>query len=78
MGQQFQGREVRCPVEEEEICLCDPALLCIIDTGLEIGNDLLFMLNSREEYGLLFLLLIQSKEWVSNERSKDNHNDARQ
>lgn len=42
--------------------LRDPGLLCIIDTGLGIGNDLLFMLNSREAYGLLFLLLIQPKE----------------
>ena len=78
MGQQFQGREVRCPVEEEEMCLRDPGLLCIIDTGLGIGNDLLFMLNSREAYGLLFLLLIQPNEWVNNERNKDNHNDTRQ
>ena len=78
MGQQFQGREVRCPVEEEEMCLRDPGLLSITDTGLGIGNDLLFMLNSREAYGLLFLLLIQPKEWVNNERNKDNHNDTRQ
>lgn len=60
------------------MCLRDPGLLCITDTGLGIGNDLLFMLNSREAYGLLFLLLIQPKEWVNNERNKDNHNDTRQ
>lgn len=41
MGRQLHGREVSCPVKEEELCLRDLNVLCIIDIGLGIGNDLL-------------------------------------
>lgn len=41
MGRQLEAREVSCLVKEGEICLCDPNLLCIVDIGLGIENDLL-------------------------------------
>lgn len=63
-------------MKEGEICRRAPHLLCIVDIGLGMEDALLgYAAGKLTAY--YFLLPIQPKQWVSNERNIDNPNDTR-